>query len=259
MSVRAGHRFPSTTHKGDYGKWGVTTPSPAISIVGVSTGGVVDCNLHHDGFSASYYWGDEGTNYGAPQITVDCHGAVNQNAVAGSLNQHIQSSRYFGWQASCNASSCSPTGAGIIVFSVTTSSCEAQETSGPTLNATPANNLWFQSGWVRGAFPADLTASDPSGVCSMQTTVDGRAINTYTDPSPDTTQWMQCPNNEIDASVDTTSYPDGAGSVTLAYAAGNAAGAVTSVSKSFNVDNTTPSVNLSAPADTASTSGTPRW
>ena len=247
---------PLASRSGEYAKWGTITPSPAIRIIGVNTAGIADCNLHHDGFSAFYYWGDEGTNFGVPQVTVDCHGAVNQNAVAGNLDQHIQSSRYFGWQAQCNASSCTPTGAGIIVFSVTHVILEAQETSGPTLNAQPANNLWYQSGWVRGAFPADLTASDPSGVCSMQTTVNGRAIDSYTDPSPNSTQWMQCPNNEIDASVDTTSYPDGVGSVTLGYSASNAAGAPTSVSKSFNVDNTTPSVNLSAPADTASISGT---
>lgn len=247
---------PGTTHQGDYGKWSVITPSPAIRIVGVNTGGIVDCNLHHDGFSAFYFWGDQGVNYGTPQVTVDCHGAVNQNAVAGNLDQHIQSSRYFGWQAQCNASSCTPTGAGIIVFTVTHVALEVQETSGPGLGAKPANNLWFQSGWVRGVFPADLAASDPSGVCSMQTTVNGRAIDTYTDPSPDVTQWMQCPNNEIDASVDTTAYPDGAGSVTLTYSATNAAGAVTSTSRGFNVDNTTPSVSLSAPADTASSTGT---
>ena len=81
--------------------------------------GVADCNLHSDGFSAFYFWGDNGANFGIPQVTIDCHGAVHQNGYAGSLSQHIQSSRYFGWQAQCNQSSCTPTGAGIIVFSVT--------------------------------------------------------------------------------------------------------------------------------------------
>ena len=146
---------------------------------------MADCNLHHDGFAAGYFWGDNGVNFGGPQVTIDCHGAVNQNGYAGSLNEHIQSSRYLGWSASCGAASCTPTGAGVIVFSVLAITLEAQETSGPGLTADQSSNLYYQSGWVRGAFPADLSASDPSGVCLMQTTVNGRAISTYVDPSPD--------------------------------------------------------------------------
>ena len=237
-------------------KWSTITPSPAIRIVGVTSTGVADCNLHSDGFSAFYFWGDNGTNFGIPQVTIDCHGAVHQNGYAGSLSQHIQSSRYFGWQAQCNQSSCTPTGAGIIVFSVTAIQLEAQEFSGPTLDAEPGNNLWYQSGWVRGAFPADLLSTDPSGVCTMKTSVNGQDINQYVDASPNTSQWMQCPNHELDSSVDTTAYPNGAGAVTLTYAAGNAAGVISSGSHAINVDNVTPSVTLSAPADTASTSGT---
>jgi hypothetical protein len=247
---------PRTARAGDYGKWTTITPSPSIRIVGVGSNGVVDCNLHSDGFSADYFWGDQGVNYGAPQITVDCHGAKNQNASAGNLLEHIQSSRYFGWQAFCNQSSCTPSGAGVVVFWVTKITLEAQETSGPALQAIASNNLYYQSGWVRGSFPADVAASDPSGVCSMVTTVDGTAISSYADPTPDTSQWTQCPNKEIDASVDTTAYPNGARALTLTYSATNAAGAVSSASKALNVDNVTPSVSLSAPADTASTSGT---
>ena len=241
---------------GNRAEWSAITPSAAIGIIGVTSTGVADCNLHSDGFQADYFYGAGDTNYGVPSITVDCHGATNQNGVAGDLNQHIQSSQYFGWQASCTKSTCTPTGAGIIVFSVTGITLEAQETSGPALTADASNNLYHQSAWVRGTFPADLSASDPSGVCSMQTTVNGRAINSYSDPSPDTSQWSQCPGSAIDASVDTTTYSNGADAITLAYSASNAAGAVSSVSKAINVDNVTPSVSLSAPADTDSTSGT---
>jgi len=246
---------PRTARQGDYGKWSTITPSPSIRIVGVTSSGVADCNLHHDGFSADYFYGDGGVNYGVPSITVDCHGATNSNGSAGNLNQHIQSSRYFGWQASCNQSSCTPTGAGIVVFWVTGITLEAQETSGPALTAVSPSNLYYQTGWVRGAFPADLAASDPSGVCSMLTTANGRTINTWYDPSPNTSQWTQCHGGQINASVDTTAYPDGAGAITLGYAASNAAGAASATSKAINVDNTTPSVSLSAPPDTTSTSG----
>jgi len=242
-------------HQGEYASWTAITPSPAIRIIGVTSSGVADCNLHTDGFFAEYFYGDNGVNYGTPEVTVDCHGAIHQNGVAGDLSGHIQSSRYFGWQASCNQSSCTPTGAGIIVFSVTGITLEAQETSGPAIAPGPSSNLYFQSGWVRGAFPADFSASDPSGVCAMLTTVNARAVKAYNDFSPNTTQWVQCPDNEIDASVDTTAYPDGPGSIALAYEASNSAGALSSVTKAVNVDNTTPSVSLSAPQDTASTSG----
>ena len=142
------------------------------------------------------------------------------------------------------------------MFSVLAITLEAQETSGPGLTADQSSNLYYQSGWVRGAFPADLSASDPSGVCLMQTTVNGRAISTYVDPSPDHTQWTQCHGSEIDANVDTTAFANGAGAITLTYAAANAAGAPSTATKSINVDNVTPAVSLSAPADTASTAGT---
>jgi hypothetical protein len=247
---------PRPANQGDYAKWSTITPSPSIRIVGVVSSGVADCNLHADGFSADYFYGDNGVNYGTPAITVDCHGATNQNGVAGNLSGHIQSSRYFGWQASCTRTSCTPTGAGVVVFWVTKITLEAQEASGPSLFAVPGNNLYYQSGWVRGSFPADVAASDPSGVCSMTTTVNGVAINSYSDPAPDTSQWTQCPNKEIDSSVDTTAYHDGVGALTLTYAAANAAGATSTASKAINVDNVTPSVHLSAPADTASSSGT---
>ena len=194
----------------------------------------------HDGFAAGYFWGDNGVNFGGPRVTIDCHGAVNRNGYAGSLNQKIQSSRYLGWSASCNEASCTPTGAGVIVFTVLAITLEAQETSGPSLTADQSSNLYYQSGWVRGAFPADLSAGDPSGVCSMQTTVNGRAISSYVDPSPDSTQWTQCHGSEIDASVNTTAYPSGARAIALAYTAANAAGAPSTATKAINVDNVRP-------------------
>lgn len=247
---------PGTAHQGAYGRWSTITPSPSIRIVGITSVGVADCNLHSDGFSAGYFYGDDGVNYGTPQVTIDCHGAVNQNGYAGGLNQHIASSRYLGWTASCNQSSCTPTGAGIVVFSILSIQLEAQETTGPGITADGSDNLYYQSGWVRGAFPADISASDPSGVCSMAVSVNGKTTSSYADPSPDTTQWTQCHGSDLNASVDSTQYPNGAGAITLDYNATNAAGALSAVSKKLNVDNVTPSVSLSAPPDTASVAGT---
>ena len=241
---------------GDSGKWSAITPTPGMRIVGVNAGGYADCNLHGDGFNAGYFYGDNGVNYGLPPITIDCHGAPG-NSNAGSFNGFIQPSRYFGFQASCQKSGgCTPTGANGLVFGATGITLAIQETSGPALTADAANNLYYQSGWVRGTFPAGLSASDPSGVCAMQTTVDGQAISSYSDSSRDTSQWSQCHGSQINASVDTTRYSDGAGALTLGYSSTNAAGAVSAASRALDVDNVAPSVSLSAPADTASASGT---
>jgi hypothetical protein len=243
-------------NNGSIGKWSAITPAPGMRIVGVNAFGFADCNLHGDGFNASYFYGDNGVNYGVPQITIDCHGASG-NSNAGSLNGFIQPSRYFGFQAACQkAGGCTPTGANGLVFGATGITLAVQETSGPSLTALAGNNLYYQSGWVRGTFPADLSASDLSGVCAVQTTVNGWGVSSYADPGRDSSQWSQCHGGRISASVDTTNSPNGAGALSLAYSATNAAGAVSSTSRAIDVDNVAPTVSLSAPADTASASGT---
>jgi hypothetical protein len=240
---------------GANGKWSTITPTPAMRIVGVNAFGLADCNLHSDGFQADYFYGDNGVNYGVPPITIDCHGALG-NGSAGNFNGFIQPSRYFGFQASCGESTCRSSGVNSVVFAATGITLAVQETAGPALNAVGAENLYYQSGWVRGTFPASLSASDPSGVCSMQGAINGKAISGYIDPRPDTSTWSQCPGSGLPATVDTTGYPNGTGAISLSYAATNAAGATSSASRSIDVDNQTPSVNLSGPSDAPSTAGT---
>ena len=100
-------RAPGT---GSTAKWSTITPDPAIRIGAVVTGGLVDCDLHKDGFNASYFWGDNGVNFGAPQITIDCNGVTGDEDAA-PLQQLIASSRYFGFQASCtSAAGCTVSG-----------------------------------------------------------------------------------------------------------------------------------------------------
>jgi hypothetical protein len=226
-----------------------------MAIVGVNASGVADCNLHSDGFSADYFYGNNGVNYGAPAITIDCHGASG-NGTAGVLNGFIQPSRYFGFQASCGQSTCYPTGANSLVFGATGITLAVQETTGPSLGPTGDSNLYNQSGWVRGAFDAEVSATDPSGVCAMQTTVNGSTVSSYTDPTRDTSQWSQCSGGQLDAIVNTASVPNGSDALTLTYAATNAAGALSSISRTVGVDNVTPSLALTGPSDAASTAGT---
>jgi hypothetical protein len=221
--------------RGSSGNWSAITPSTSMGIIGVNASGLADCNLHSDGFSADYYFGNNGVNYGTPSITIDCHGASG-NSTAGVFNSFIQSSRYFGFQASCGQGTCSPSGASSLVLGATGVTLAIQETTGPSLAATGSSNLYAQSGWVRGAFDAGVSASDPSGVCGIQTGVNGAAINSYTDPTRDTSQWSQCSGSQLDSHVDTSAYPDGAGALTLTYSATNAAGAASSLSRTLDVD-----------------------
>jgi hypothetical protein len=235
--------------------WAAVTPSPSLRIIFASSNGQADCNLTADGWSASYFWGDNGTNYGTSPVTIDCHGATGSGA-AGYLNQSIQSSRYLGFHASC-IGSCTSAGLGGLVFGISAITLEIEEDSGPSLAPAEANDIYNQTGWVRGTFPAGFNASDPSGICAMQTQVNGAVLNSYSDPTPDTSNWSQCPGSTLPGSVDTTKYyPDGSGAISLQYAASNAAGVVGAVSRSINVDNAPVSVALTGPAEAPSTAGT---
>jgi hypothetical protein len=239
---------------GDLGQWSTETPSPAVRIIGFNPTLFVDCNLHGDGFNASYFYGDNGVNYGVPQITVNCHGGTG-NWLANTVNPRIQSSRYFGWHTSCQISSgCFPTGTGPTVLSMYSITLEAQDTTPPTIAPVGTGNLWSQSGWVRGAWPMTIAASDPSGVCTMVALVAGQVVAKYTDPSPDTTQWTQCHGSQLPVEVDTTSEPDGP--LALRVGAWNAAGAFTGPSSTVKVDNQPVNVTMSSPGDVLSTAGT---
>jgi hypothetical protein len=257
----------TTPPVGSVGRWVATTPSPNVRIIGAYTppqygNPVADCGLGGDGFGAEFFWGDSGTNYGSQPITIDCHGRTTGLQSAGGINAKVRSSRYFGWQVSCNHSvtggvnpACSATGSGYMVLEVSGVALEAQETSGPSLGAV-GTNLWNELGsWVRGVWGVGLGASDPSGVCTLAIKINGKVIGSYVDWLPDTSNWSQCPGSQIPGSVDTTGYPNGAGAVSVEFSASNAAGAVSDLSRSFNVDNQTPSVSLAGPTDALSTAG----
>ncbi len=252
------------TNQGSVAKWSTITPDPAIRIVAVNTGGLVDCNLHADGFNASYFWGDNGVNFGSPQITVDCHGGTGDESAA-PLSQFVTSSRYFGFQASCTSpNTCTVSGFNRLVVGRAGVNLLAQENNGPAVSPTgptalslpPQTNLANVNSWVRGSFPAGFSATDPSGVCQMSTTVNGLQIASYLDPARVNTSWTQCHGATLPQTIDTTRYANGAGALQLQYAASNAASVASTITRSIDVDNTTPSVSLSAPADTSTTAGT---
>jgi hypothetical protein len=257
--------------RGHTSEWSAVTPTPALQIVSVDTPSptptgdidnpVVECDLQSDGFRASYFWGNDGTNYGMKEITVDCHGGIGfENYPEAPIDQSITPSRYFGWQVTCQTLSvCKPHG-GLPdggVFGIQAIALEVAESSGPALAPSQPNDLYNQPGWVRGTFPAGFVASDPSGICAAQTQVNGTALTDYTDPTPDTSTWTQCPGSyALPGTVSTAGYPNGAGAIQLLYWARNAAGMVTTLTRSVNVDNVTPAVSLSGPGQALSTAGT---
>ena len=243
-------------------EFSATSPSPAIMIIHAYTPGntvLVDCALKSDGFGAEFFWGNDGTNYGTQSInyTSGCSGGVGY---ATGISQAIQPSRYFGWTVGCEfESSCHATSSGSRILAVNGIQLEAEETTGPALIAVGSNNLWYQQGWVRGTWPAAFEASDPSGVCDAQTTVDGQTVASWTDTAPDPTSWTQCHGTGAAAAIDTTKYPDG--DMSLSFYATDAAGNGTGPSRSATanpvlVDNTPVSLSLSGPTDALSTAGT---
>jgi hypothetical protein len=121
----------------------------------------------------------------------------------------------------------------------------AVETQNPTL-AAHADTLGADLGWIRGTWPLNLSGDSPSGLCSIQASINGLGVG-HSSSVQDTGRWKQCSDTSLAASVDTTKFPDGTDTFTAS--AGSAAGNTASITQPLHVDNSTPSVALSGPAD----------
>jgi hypothetical protein len=166
------------------------------------------------------------------------------------------SSSYWGFQIWCPVGSSCTGGASIELSSVTLT---ATESSGPTLTPEGSENLWDQNAageWIWNPsddpWPLTLSASDPSGVCSVGASLAGEGLP---GPSavPNTSRWQQCPDPtwtpDDGASVDTRDYVAGASSLQLGLTAKNAAGVTTSESETVQVDNDPVGVSFATPND----------
>jgi hypothetical protein len=166
------------------------------------------------------------------------------------------SSSYWGFTVSCLAGSSCTGGADIVLRSVTLT---AAESSGPTITPEGPENLWNQNApgeWIWNPsgdpWPLTLSASDPSGACSLTALVGN---NEVPGPSalPNTSRWQQCPDPTWTAadgaSVDTRDYVPAAGSLPLELTATNAARLSTAESESVQVDNDPVGLTLSTPND----------
>lgn len=233
--------------------WVAYSPSPAIAIVGATTppnAVFVDCTLHYDGFRAFFAWSGGGTSISS---TSGC--SPGSLALATGIDQSIPPSASFGWGVTCtDTSGCTSQVANGKILGVQGIRLTAEENTGPALNAVPASNLWYASGWVRGSWPVTLDASDPSGVCWLATAVDGKLVASWTDSAPDTSRFTQCHGSQLPGQLNTTDYANG--QHTLGYAASNAANVPASTSKTISIDNEPVSLNLSGPTDAPATGGT---
>lgn len=189
--------------------------------------------------------------------------------------QSFGPSPYFGWELACNASTeCATGGAWFDVYDL---QLEALEYQTPAIVAGPyssSSNLWFHSGeWIRGSFPIDMEAYDPSGVCDMRVWWNGQLVQDTGERTPNGGYWDQCdpnhvPNSAQDfftgASINTaTVAPQSATGVQLALQAHNASynpstGAPdwTSYVEYLNIDNTPVGLSLNGPTDASVNGGT---
>ena len=243
----------SSVANGRASAWVAYSPSRAIGIVGAYTPVntvLVDCTLGADGFQAAYGW-----STGSQKISYINGCGSAGIGYADGISTGFPPSGSFGWEVTCAKSSgCTSSASGGRIVAAQGVRLTAQENTGPALDAVPASNLWYAGGWVRGSWPITLDASDPSGVCVMTTVVDGRAVESWSDPSRDTSRFVQCHGSQLPGQLNTTSYSNG--QHTLTFGASNAASVISAPSKTISIDNAPVSLSLSGPTDAPSTAGT---
>lgn len=179
----------------------------------------------------------------------------------GCCSQTNLQSHTIGWFIACNQATCT-TGRGGADRGMAELDLVAEEDQAPNIIARGTDNLWYQSGWVRGTWLASFLAADPSGVCGAAVVFG--SLPPILTPTPDTSPnrhtWKQCPDQFVPAAVDTSASHGsgglGEGAMVLELTATNTAGITAAPTKTVFVDNTTPTISLSGPTDAPSTAGT---
>ena len=138
------------------GAFKVTAPSGvtvySIHVVHASSGGMGVSNY----YGAHGWWGEFYWN-GGPGLAGRSGPLTDAGfAAGGCCSQTNLQSRTIGWFLACNQSSC-PTGSAGVGMTVGELDLTAQENQAPSIVAVGANNLWYQSGWVRGTWPVSFT------------------------------------------------------------------------------------------------------
>jgi hypothetical protein len=157
---------------------------------------------------------------------------------------------YFGWQIACFSTTC--TNGGLEWLSVELLELNMAETTGPTISAT--GGLWGTgNSWIRGSWPLAYSADSPSGVCSLNASLNGITIP-GSSSAPNPSVFHQCAAPAVQQTINTAQYGNGA--LPLRLGASDAAGLANSAGSTVNVDNAPVNLSLSGPVDAPVTDGT---
>ncbi len=168
---------------GRVGRWQADAPA-GMAIIAASVSAYSD----DDGsppWAQFFYWDSGNSGY------LRDFGA----AAPTSWGSFFSPSRYFGWELSCNApnTGCDSSAAWMDVYNLNLAAFEYQT---PTIIAGPtsgSHNLWYQAKhWIRGSFPIDVAAQDPSGVCRLLVNWDGHTLLDTGERTGVTHYWDQC-------------------------------------------------------------------
>jgi hypothetical protein len=240
-----------TAKRGDNAQWHTVTP-PALEIVYAVTpvNEVLIDSTSGDGFGADFFWSGGSQTIRRQN---NCCGGMDYGS---GINRFLGPSRYFGWQVSCQQSSC---GQPLQILDVRGVNLVAVDNTPPDLLALGSNNIWYQSGrWIRSSgWPASFEASADDGVCSMREVVNGASVQGPYDPTRNTHSWTQCPSPQtMGMTVDTTQYANGPLSLVLSASDAASPANLSSLSTTLHVDNTPVTLSLTGPSDAPSTAGT---
>ena len=220
--------------RGQTARWQATAPTGLqIVAAGVPSSLVVAGVNDGSQYGGGFYWSGGGASV--------------KDAQSGALLGGF-SSPYFGVQLICGVSSCTSgenqIDIGEIVLSV-------RETSG--LKIVAPDDLWQANGWLRGNWVLHYTADAPSGVCGLGASLNGQPIEGSLS-GQNVAVWHQCAAPAVSKTIDLDRY--GQGPVALTLEATDAAGNSGAVTKTVDVDPTSPTLTLSGPSDAPSTAGT---
>ena len=129
---------------------------------------------------------------------------------------------------------------------------DVRETTPPSLD--PGAGLWAAQGWVRGQWPVSFNGASPSGMCGLDASLNQIALTGTVTPSRDPATWVQCSAPALSTTINTANY--GSGAMPLQLAGTTPRARRRAITKTVEVDNSTPTLSLSGPTDAPSTAGT---
>jgi hypothetical protein len=210
----------------------IVSPDPALSFTEASVS--EGTSNFVDGYDGGSYWSSGGADW-----------ADSAGTVAFPASNEFGVQLYCGDTNYCAAGSTEGGNAGAFL-EATGITLQVSESQAPSLTA---GGLYGQTGYVWNAagdpWAVTLAGSDPSGVCTLQISVDGATpAGSYQTPNSGAIQ--QCPSPlTVSEPVDTNQLVPTSGAITLAATAVNAAQNVAApASTSVNVDNVAPSVSI---------------